>query len=55
MPTQASLHIPLVQQFLGGDGAITGNEVMLEAASAMLDELMFFQQALSPLRAAAAR
>jgi NAD(P)H-dependent FMN reductase len=50
MPTQASVNIPFVQQFLGQDGTITGNEVMLEAAPAMLDELMRFQEALAPLR-----
>jgi NAD(P)H-dependent FMN reductase len=51
MPTQASVNIPFVQQFLGEDGAIVGNEVMLEAVPAMLDELLKFQAALAPLRA----
>ena len=51
MPTQAGVNIPFVQQFLGEDGTITGNEVMLEAVPAMLDELMMFQEALAPLRA----
>jgi NAD(P)H-dependent FMN reductase len=50
MPTQASVNIPFVQQFLGDDGQITGNEVMLEAVPAMLDELLKFQAALAPLR-----
>src|SRR5579884_2875401 len=47
MPTQASVNIPFVQQFLGDDGAITGNEVMMEAVPAMLDELLRFQEALA--------
>jgi len=51
MPTQASVNIPFVQQFRGEDGRITGNEVMLEAVPAMLDELLMFQAALAPLRA----
>jgi NAD(P)H-dependent FMN reductase len=51
MPTQASVNIPFVQQFLSEDGAIIGNEIMLEAVPAMLDELLKFQAALAPLRA----
>ncbi|HWE11540.1 MAG TPA: NAD(P)H-dependent oxidoreductase [Solirubrobacteraceae bacterium] len=51
MPTQASVNIPFVQQFLGEDGTVTGNEVMLEAVEAMLDELLRFQAALASLRA----
>jgi len=51
MPTQASVNIPFVRQFLGDDGRITGNDVMLEAVPAMLDELLKFQAALAPLRA----
>ncbi|HZE03597.1 MAG TPA: NAD(P)H-dependent oxidoreductase [Solirubrobacteraceae bacterium] len=51
MPTQASVNIPFVQQFLSDDGTITGNEVMLAAVPAMLDELLMFQEALAPLRA----
>jgi NAD(P)H-dependent FMN reductase len=50
MPTQASVNIPFVQQFLGDDGTIVGNEVMLEAVPAMLDELLKFHSALLPLR-----
>ncbi|HET8978174.1 MAG TPA: NAD(P)H-dependent oxidoreductase [Solirubrobacteraceae bacterium] len=52
MPTQASVNIPFVQHFLGEDGTIRGNQVMLEAVPAMLDELLAFQEALAPLRAA---
>ena len=50
MPTQASVNIPFVQQFLRPDGTIGGNDVMLQAVPAMLDELLRFQEALAPLR-----
>ncbi len=51
-PVVAAVNIPFVQQFLSDDGAIVGNDVMVEAASAMLDELMTMHGALAPLRAA---
>ena len=51
MPTQASVNIPFVQQFLDADGTITPNEVMVQAVAAMLDELLKLEQALAPLRA----
>ncbi len=51
MPVTASVNIPFVQQFLGEDRVITGNEVMAQAASDMLDELLRVQAALAPLRA----
>ena len=51
MPTQASVNIPFVQQFLGQDGTISANDVMVDAAKAMLDELLRFHEALAPLRA----
>ena len=50
-PVQASVNIPFVRQFLGEDGQITGNEIMIEAVPAMLDELLRVQEALAPLRA----
>jgi NAD(P)H-dependent FMN reductase len=50
MPTSASVNIPFVTQFLGDDGTIQGNEVMAQAASAMLDELLALEEALRPLR-----
>src|ERR1700758_1853159 len=50
MPTQASGNIPFGQQFRGEGGRNHGNEVMLEAVPAMLDELLMFQAALAPLR-----
>jgi NAD(P)H-dependent FMN reductase len=50
MPVQAGVNIPFVRQFLGDDGTITGNDVMVEAVPAMLDELLRVQEALAPLR-----
>jgi NAD(P)H-dependent FMN reductase len=52
VPVVAAVNIPFVQQFLSDDGAIVGNDVMVDAASAMLDELMTMHGALAPLRAA---
>jgi NAD(P)H-dependent FMN reductase len=54
VPVVAAVNIPFVQQFLSDDGAIVGNDVMVEAASAMLGELMTMHGALAPLRAASA-
>jgi NAD(P)H-dependent FMN reductase len=51
MPTQASVNIPFVQQFLGEAGTVMPNAVMVQAAAAMLDELLKLQQALASLRA----
>ena len=51
MPAPTSVNIPFVRQFLGEDATVTGNDIMLQAASGMLDELMRLQQALAPLRA----
>jgi NAD(P)H-dependent FMN reductase len=45
-----SVNIPFVQQFLD-DGAISPNEVMVQAADAVLDELLRIESALRPLRA----
>jgi NAD(P)H-dependent FMN reductase len=54
IPVVAAVNIPFVQQFLTDDGVIVGNDIMVEAAAAMLDELMQMQEALAPLRAAKA-
>jgi NAD(P)H-dependent FMN reductase len=54
VPVVAAVNIPFVQQFLTEDGAIVGNDVMVEAAAAMLDELLEMHGALAPLRAARA-
>jgi NAD(P)H-dependent FMN reductase len=52
IPVVAAVNIPFVQQFLNDDGVIVGNEVMVEAAAAMLDELHQMESVLAPLRAA---
>lgn len=39
-----------MRQFLREDGTITGNEIMLEAVPAMLNELLRLREALAPLR-----
>ena len=49
MPVGASVNIPFVAQFLD-DGVINPNDVMNQAASDMLDELLEVQAALKPLR-----
>ena len=54
VPVVAAVNIPFVQQFRADDGTIVGNDVMVEAASAMLDELMTMHGALAPLRAESA-
>jgi len=46
-----AVSIPFVQQFLDDEGRIQPNEIMVSAASAMLDELLRVQDALRPLRA----
>jgi NAD(P)H-dependent FMN reductase len=51
IPVVAAVNIPFVQQFLGDDGVIRGNEIMEEAVPAMLDELFALQEALGRLRA----
>ena len=50
MPTQASVNIPFVAQFLTEQRTIEGNEIMADAADLMLDELDRVQAALAPLR-----
>jgi NAD(P)H-dependent FMN reductase len=49
-PVTEAVQIPFVTQFLGDDGRISANEVMVGAASAMLDELLRYTTALRPLR-----
>lgn len=46
-----AVSIPFVRQFLDDDGRIQPNEIMVDAATAMLDELLRVQDALRPLRA----
>ena len=52
IPVVAAVNIPFVQQFLTEEGTIVGNDVMVDAAAAMLDELLTMQGVLAPLRAA---
>ncbi len=53
MPTGPSVNIPFVSQFLDDEGAIQGNEIMTQAATDMLDELLRLDGALRSLRASA--
>ena len=50
MPVFEAVNIPFVQQFLDADRTLQPNEVMTEAAAAMLDELARVEAALRPLR-----
>jgi NAD(P)H-dependent FMN reductase len=50
MPLPEAVQIPFVARFLDEDGAIQPNEVMENAAAAMLDELARWTDALAPLR-----
>jgi hypothetical protein len=43
--------IPMVREFLDEDGRLKPNEIMESAATAMLDELLRWAEALRPLRA----
>jgi NAD(P)H-dependent FMN reductase len=52
-PVLEAVNIPFVAQFIDDEGALHANEVMDQAADAMLDELVRVQAALAPLRAAA--
>lgn len=45
-----ALHIPFVRQFMTDEGTIEPNDVMREAAPAMLDELVRMEAALRPLQ-----
>jgi len=52
MPVTDAVNIPFVTQFLNDERVIVANDVMTEAAGAMLDELVVVEAALRPLRAA---
>jgi hypothetical protein len=49
-PITEAVSIPFVQQFLDDDDRLQPNEVMTQAATALLDELVRLEQALRPLR-----
>lgn len=51
VPIFDSVNIPFVTQFIGADGVFNANEPMETAATAMLDELVRWTEALAPLRA----
>jgi len=52
VPTGASVNIPFVAQFLDENREIVANDVMVQAANDMLDELVALEAALRPLRGA---
>jgi len=49
-PGQIAVNIPFVHQFLGEDGTVQANDVMVQAAEGMLDELLRLDGALRTLR-----
>ena len=51
MPVTDSVNIPFVRNFLDGDGRLKPNEVLESSATAMLDEVLRWTEALRPLRA----
>ncbi len=53
MPAVPSVNIPFVAQFLDDDGVVQGNDIMTQAATDMLDELIRLDEALRSLRASA--
>jgi NAD(P)H-dependent FMN reductase len=54
VPAVEAVNIPFVAQFIDDEGVLRPNEIMEQAAEALLDELVRLDGALSPLRAAAA-
>lgn len=54
-PLFQAVHIPFVAQFIDDDGVLQANEIMEQAADAMLDELLRVSDALRVLREGAAR
>lgn len=52
MPLPEAVHIPFVSQFLNDEAKLEANEVMEQAADAMLDELGRWEEALRGLREA---
>jgi NAD(P)H-dependent FMN reductase len=51
VPVVEAVSIPFHPQFIGEDGRVEANEIMEQAADAMLDELVRVERALRPLRA----
>jgi NAD(P)H-dependent FMN reductase len=50
LPVFEAVSIPFHPQFMGDDGRVQANEIMEQAAAAMLDELVRVEGALRPLR-----
>jgi NAD(P)H-dependent FMN reductase len=50
LPVVEAVSIPFHPQFIGEDGGVQANEIMEQAADAMLDELVRVEGALRPLR-----
>ena len=50
VPLVEAVHIPFVAQFIDENGAVQANEVMEQAATAMLDELVLIERALRGVR-----
>jgi NAD(P)H-dependent FMN reductase len=50
VPIVEAVNIPFFQQFIDEDDVVRANEVMLQAADQMLEELLRVQEALRPLR-----
>lgn len=50
VPMADAVHIPFVQQFLDADRVLQPNEIMEDAATALLDELARWTSAIGPLR-----
>lgn len=55
VPLFEAVSIPFVAQFIDKEGNLRANEVMENAATAMLDELQRWAAALQPMRSSAAR
>jgi NAD(P)H-dependent FMN reductase len=55
MPVVDAVNIPFHPQFIDEEGRVQANEIMEQAAAAMLDELVRVEGALRPLRAPIAR
>jgi NAD(P)H-dependent FMN reductase len=50
LPVVEAVTIPFFPQFIGADGRVQANDIMEQAADAMLDELVRVEGALRPLR-----
>jgi NAD(P)H-dependent FMN reductase len=50
LPVIEQVNIPFYQQFVDDDGVVQANEVMEQAAGALLDQLVRFEATLRPLR-----